>query len=44
MLLLAGVGLKLPSGFGRDRDINLAIWCRHVSYVVVFVFVEFVDT
>jgi len=32
------------SGFGRDRDTILAIWRRHVPYVVGFVFVEFVDT
>jgi len=32
------------AGFGRDRDSILAIWRRHVRYVVVFVFLEFVDT
>ena len=31
------------SGFGCDHDSTVASWRRHVPYVAVFVFVEFVD-
>jgi len=32
------------SGFGRDCDTILVIWRRYVPYVVIFVFVESLDT
>ena len=36
--------VKTTSGFRRDRDTILVIFGRHVPYVVVCFFVEFVDT
>jgi len=37
-------GIRYTGIGSPNRDTVLVIWHRHVPYVVVFVFLEFVDT